>query len=198
MALRPETEEIAMKKLQIAATAAAVVLTAAGVSVAGATAHAATASSAHVAQATTASSGGGSVQANEQVIEAFIQQVLDDHQSASGFFTPNATWTGGTVGTVSGGANVAALFDGSAAALPNEHVTLEDIFGQGDQIVVQVQITGTQEGALLDIPATGRNLQWQGVDIFSLSHGKIASITDADDWTAILYETGTYTPPWLA
>jgi predicted ester cyclase len=186
-----------MKKLQIAAAAAAA-LAAAGVSVAGTTAHAATTASALVAPATTASSVTGSVRANEQVIEAFIQQVLDNHQSASGFFTTDATWTGGTVGTISGGANVAALFDGSAAALPNEHVSLEDIFGQGDQVVVQVEITGTQEGALLDIPATGRNLQWQGVDIFSLSHGKIASITDADDWTAILYETGTYTPPWLS
>jgi hypothetical protein len=185
-----------MKKLQIAAAAAAA-LAAAGVSVAGTTAHAATTAPAHSTQAPK-SWGGGSVRANEQVIEAFIQQVLDDHQSASGFFTPNATWTGGTVGTVSGGANVAAMFDGSAAALPDEHVTLEDIFGQGDQVVVQVEITGTQDGALLDIPATGRNLQWQGVDIFSLSHGKIASITDADDWTAILYETGTYTPPWLS
>ena len=51
---------------------------------------------------------------------------------------------------------------------------------------------------LLDTPVTGRHLQWDGVDIFRLSQGKIASITDADDWTAILYETGTYKAPWIS
>jgi predicted ester cyclase len=61
-----------------------------------------------------------------------------------------------------------------------------------------VVVSGTQEGTLLDIPATGRHLQWDGVDIFRFSHGKIASITDADDWTAILSETGTYKAPWIS
>jgi predicted ester cyclase len=185
-----------MRKLQSAAVAA-VALAAAGLGVAGSTANAATAAPAHSTQAA-ASWGGGSVRANERVVEAFIQDVLDGHQEASGFFTPDATWSGGTAGTVTGGQNVAALFDGSAAALPDEHVTLEDIFGEGDQIVVQVVVSGTQEGPLLGIPATGRHLQWDGVDIFRLSQGKIASITDADDWTAILYETGTYKAPWIS
>jgi hypothetical protein len=54
-------------------------------------------------------------------VEAFIQDVLDGHPEASGFFTPDATWSGGTAGTVTGGKNVAGLFDGSAAAaLPDD------------------------------------------------------------------------------
>jgi predicted ester cyclase len=186
-----------MRSLPSAAVAIAA-LAVAGLGVVGATASPAVAAPAHGARPVTASWGGGSVSANEQVVRAFIQDVLDGHQQASGFFTPAATWSGGTVGTVTGGQNVAALFDSSAASLPDEHVTLEDIFGQGDQVVVQVEVSGTQEGPVLDIPATGRHLQWDGVDIFRLSHGKIASITDADDWTAILYQTGTYQAPWIS
>jgi hypothetical protein len=45
-----------------------------------------------------------------------------------GFFTPDATWSGGTAGSVTGGKNVAGLFDGSAAGIPDEHVTLDDTF----------------------------------------------------------------------
>jgi hypothetical protein len=117
-----------MEKLQSAAVAVAVAaLAAAGVDAARATANASTAAPAHRTQAAS-SWGGGSVRANERVVEAFIQDVLDGHQEASGFFTPDATWSGGTAGTVTGGKNVAGLFDGSAAALPDEHVTLEDIF----------------------------------------------------------------------
>jgi hypothetical protein len=127
-----------MRKLPSAAVAVAA-LAVAGLGVVSATANAATAAPALTARPA-ASWSGGSVRANEEVVEAFIQDVLDGHQEASGFFTPDATWSGGTVGTVTGGQNVAALFDSSAAALPDEHVTLEDIFGAGNQVVVQVDL----------------------------------------------------------
>jgi predicted ester cyclase len=186
-----------MRKLQSAAVAAAA-LAAAGLVVIGVTAKAATAAPAHSTQAATAASDGGSARANERVVEAFIQDVLNEHHEASGFFTPDATWTGGTVGTVTGGQNVAGLFDAATTSVPDEHATLIDIFGAGDQVAVHVVLSGTQEGPVVEIPATGRHLQWNSIDIFRISHGKIASIQDGDDWTAILYETGTYTPPWIS
>lgn len=184
-----------MRKLQIAAVAVAAI-TAVGLGVAGATANAAPAAPARSTQA--ASWGGGSAGASEKVVEAFIQDVLNDHQDASGFFTPDATWTGGTLGTVTGGGNVAALFDSAVTSVPDEHADLEDIVAEGDQVAVHVVLSGTQEGPVVDIPATGRHLQWDSIDIFRVSDGKIASIQDGDDWTAILYETGTYTPPWIS
>jgi SnoaL-like polyketide cyclase len=67
----------------------------------------------------------------------------------------------------------------------------------GDQVVVRVVISGTQEGPILGIPASGRHVQWDGVDIYRLSHGKISNIWAGDDWTAILNDTGTYKAPWI-
>jgi predicted ester cyclase len=101
------------------------------------------------------------------------------------------------VGTVQGRQDVAGLFAGVVASLPNAHATLEDIFGQGDQVVVRVTVSGTQQGTLLGIPATGRNIHWDGVDIYRLNGGKISAIWAGDDWTAILYYTGTCTAPWI-
>jgi hypothetical protein len=47
------------------------------------------------------------------------------------------------VGTVTGGTNVAALFDGSAAMLPDEHVTLvTDITAPADEVAA-LEGTGT-------------------------------------------------------
>jgi predicted ester cyclase len=102
------------------------------------------------------------------------------------------------VGTVTGGKNVGGLFDGVTTALPDLHATIKDIFGQGDQVVIHIVVAGTQKGAILGIPASGRYVQWDGVDIFQLSHGKIANVTAGDDWTAILHDTGTYTAPWIS
>jgi steroid delta-isomerase-like uncharacterized protein len=187
-----------MNKLQRAAVAAA--LAAAGLGVAGATANATAAAPAHRTQAAAPSRGGaGSVRANEQVVEAFLQDVVNEHNggAAASFLTPDMQWYGGTVGTVSGRANVAGLFAGVVAAFPDAHITIDDIFGQGDQVVVRVVVSGTQEGPILGIPASGRHVQWDGVDIYRLSHGKISNIWAGDDWTAILNDTGTYKAPWI-
>ena len=145
-----------MRKLQRAAVAAA--LAAAGLGVAGVTANAATAAPGHSTQAATATRGGaGSVRANEQVVEAFLQDVINEHHGdhAAGYLNPDMQWSGGTVGTVTGSVNVAGLFAGVVAAFPDAHITIDDIFGQGDQVVVRVVVSGTQQGAILGIPRAG-------------------------------------------
>jgi hypothetical protein len=70
----------------------------------------------------------------------------------AGYLTPDMVWYGGTVGAVAGRANVAGLFASVVAAFPDSHITIDDIFGQGDQVVVRVVVSGTQEDAILAIP----------------------------------------------
>ena len=52
-------------------------------------------------------------------------------------------------------------------------------------------VSGTQEGAIIGIPASGRHVQWDGVDVYRPSDGKISSIWAGHDWTATLNDTGT-------
>jgi predicted ester cyclase len=190
-------KELVMRKLQRVAMAAALAAAALGVAAA---ANAATAAPGHSTKAATASwSGGAHVRANEKVVEAFLQDVVNEHNGdhAANYLNPDAQWFGGTVGTVTGRANVAGLFAGVIVAFPDAHITINDIFGQGDQVVVRVVVSGTQEGAILGIPASGRHVQWTGVDVYRLSHGKISNIWAGDDWTAILNDTGTFKAPWI-
>jgi len=86
--------------------------------------------------------------------EALGLDVINDHNGgdAASFLTPDMQWYGGTVGTITGSANVAGLFAGVVAAFPDAHITINDIFGQGDQVVVRVVVSGTQEGPILGIP----------------------------------------------
>ena len=187
-----------MGKLQRVALGAA--LAAAALGVAGTAANAATAAPRHSTQDAAASrDGGASVKANERVVEAFLQDVVNEHHGdhAINYLNPGMQWYGGTVGTVTGRANVAGLFAGVVAAFPDAHITINDIFGQGDQVVVRVVVSGTQEGPILGIHASGRHVQWDGVDIYRLSDGKISNIWAGDDWTAILNDTGTYKAPWI-
>ena len=186
-----------MKKLQRVAVAAALAVT--GLGVAGAAADATTAAPGRSAQEGTSRDGGASVKANERVVEAFLQDVVNEHNGdhAANYMNPDMQWSGGTVGTITGRANVAGLFASVIAAFPDAHITINDIFGQREQVVVRVVVSGTQEGAILGIPASGRHVQWDGVDVYRLSDGKISNIWAGDDWTAILNDTGTYKAPWI-
>jgi predicted ester cyclase len=194
-----------MRKLQgVVLAAALTAATAAGLAGAGAgaAANATIAIAGHATRPATASPGGSeaaTVATNEREVRAFLRDVIDEHHGdhAGRYLTQDMQWHGGTVGTVKGRADVAGLFAGVVASLPNAHAALEDIFGQGDQVVVRVVVSGTQDGALLGIPATGRNIHWDGVDIYRLKDGKISAIWAGDDWTAILYYTGTYQAPWI-
>ena len=108
-----------MRKLQRVAVAA--VLAAAGLGVAGAAANAATTAAGHRTQAATESWGGAtSVRANERLVEAFLQDVINEHHGddAAKYLNPTMQWSGGTVGTITGSANVAGLFAGVVAAFP--------------------------------------------------------------------------------
>ncbi len=186
-----------MRKLQRVAMVAAL---AAGLGVVDTAASATTAAPAHRTQAATASPAhGAGLTGNERVVEVFLQDVINEHNGghAINYLNPDMQWSGGTVGTVTGSANVAGLFASVVAAFPDAHITINDIFGQGDQVVVRVVVSGTQEGAILGIPASGRHVQWDGVDVYRLSDGKISNIWAGDDWTAILNDTGTFKAPWI-
>ena len=61
---------------------------------------------------------------------------------------------------------------------------MQDIFGHGNEVVVRLVVTGTQEGPLLGIPATGRHLQWDAIDLYRLKGGKISQ-ESASEVTAI-------------
>ena len=187
-----------MRKLQRAAVAAA--LAAAGLAVNGVLANAATAAPEQPTRAATAMrDDSASVRANERVVEAFLQDVINEHHGdhAINYLNPDMQWSGGTVGTITGRANVAGLFAGVVAAFPDAHITIDDVFGQGNEVVVRVVVSGTQNGPILGIPASGRHVQWDGVDIYRLSQGKISNIWAGDDWTAILNDTGTFKAPWI-
>ena len=57
--------------------------------------------------------------ASEREVRAFLRDVINEHHGdhAGRYLTRNMQWHGGTVGTVSGRANVAGLFAGVVASL---------------------------------------------------------------------------------
>jgi steroid delta-isomerase-like uncharacterized protein len=186
-------ETIMNKKLKLATLAVAVTaaVVGSGLGIANASAQPAT---------TGQSATDAGLCANERVVDTFLHEVIDNHDGSAvaGLVTSDVAWHGGTLGVVSGSANVQGLFTGIVTALPDLHSTVYDVVGQGDQVVVRQILTGTQKGAIIGIPASGRTVTWDALDLFVLRDGKIRQIWAGDDWTAILNDTGTYKAPWIS
>lgn len=54
------------------------------------------------------------------------------------------------------------------AAFPDLAMTVEDIVDGGDKVVARVRLTGTHKGDFMGIPATGRQVDIQLIDIMRL------------------------------
>ena len=172
------------QRVALAATLTAV--TVGGLAFAGTTANAQSNESAAVA-------------ANKRVVQAFINDVLNGHHGdhAALYLSEDMSWHGGTVGTVSGRDNVAGLMTLVVTSIPDLHASVQDIFGQGDEVVVRLVVTGTLTGDLLGIHGTGQHVQWDAIDLYHLDNRKISEEWASEDFTAFLNTTGSYKAPWI-
>ena len=148
---------------------------------------------------TSHASEAANVAANKKVVLAFLEDVLAEHHGdhAGNYMTSDIQFHAGTIGTIVGREQVAGVLSSVVTAIPDLHPEVMDIFGSGNEVVVRLVVTGTQTGDLLGIPATGRPLSWDAVDVYELTGGKIRQEWAAEDLTAILNDTGTYKAPWI-
>jgi len=60
-----------------------------------------------------------------------------------------------------------------AAAYPDAHFTVDDMIAEGDQVVTKKTLSGTNQGDFAGIPATGKHVTLQFVDIMRVRDGRI-------------------------
>ena len=58
-------------------------------------------------------------------------------------------------------------------AFPDLHFTIEDMFGEGDRVVIRYTYRGTHKGDLMGIPPTGKQVAVTGIGIMRVANGKI-------------------------
>lgn len=71
---------------------------------------------------------------------------------------------------------VGAMMDGFLAAFPDLRYEFDLWITQDEYVVERYTATGTQEGPLGDLPASGRTATWTGVNIFRIECGKIVEV----------------------
>jgi predicted ester cyclase len=75
-------------------------------------------------------------------------------------------------------------------AYPDLHVTIEDLFGEGDRLVSRNTVTGTHRGEYLGIAPTGRSVTYNEMIIARFVDGRIAETWGVVDLLAQMKQLG--------
>jgi len=94
-------------------------------------------------------------------------------------------------GVLTGLEGAGSLLKAYETAFPDFHNTTDDLFADGDQVVVRWTFTGTNSGPFGDIAATGKQVTVPGcIGIFRLDGGKVSQAHMAWDKYALFQQLG--------
>jgi steroid delta-isomerase-like uncharacterized protein len=96
--------------------------------------------------------------------------------------------TQGAVGSVRVAPN--RLFLDLADAFPDLHITVEDLIAEGDRVVGRVTFRGTHSKDFQGMPATGKQIEMQVIDILRVEDGKIMERWGVADNLAMMQQLG--------
>jgi len=81
---------------------------------------------------------------------------------------------------------------------PDLHYTIEDMIAEGDKVVARLTVSGTQQGAFLGIPSTGKHATISDVEIVGIANGKLVEIWVQADFLGLLQQLGVVPIPGQA
>ncbi|MGH7881695.1 MAG: ester cyclase [Candidatus Dormibacteraceae bacterium] len=66
-------------------------------------------------------------------------------------------------------------------SLPDVHFTIEDVVAEGEKVWVRLNIRGTHNGLLRNIPATGKKVSYTQIGMYRVVNGKIVDMDVYND-----------------
>jgi steroid delta-isomerase-like uncharacterized protein len=139
-----------------------------------------------------------SVEANKAVVQRFVDEVLNQGNVAAidELLTPDfVEHEELPPGVPAGREATKAMFGMVHSAFPDFKVTVKHLFGEGDRVTLHMVWTGTQEGEFMGIPASGRRISLEVIDIIGMADGRMAEHWGVMDNMAMMQQLGVVPPP---
>ena len=89
-----------------------------------------------------------------------------------------------------GPAGVKAFITMTRQGFPNLHLTVNDLFAQGDQVASMWTMEGTHTGDWFGAPASSKQAKWSGIAVTRFANGKIAEDWYNFDQVSLLQQLG--------
>lgn len=92
-------------------------------------------------------------------------------------------------------AGVQQFFQMQMAAFPDMQMAIEDLIASGEKVVTRVKYTGTNTGDFMGMPATGKSVDVQFIDIFAFgSDGLLHEHWGVMDSMGLMQQLGVVPP----
>ena len=73
--------------------------------------------------------------------------------------------------------------------------TIEDLFAEGDKVVLRFTFHGTHQGEFMGVAPTGKQVTMPGIDIFRIADGKIVELWGQEDVLGMMQQIGAIPGP---
>jgi steroid delta-isomerase-like uncharacterized protein len=85
---------------------------------------------------------------------------------------------------------VKVYFKELSTSFPDSHIKIEDIVAEGDKVVIRFMFTGTHQGALMGIPATGKQFSISGIAIGRFTGDQLVEWWENADSLGLMQQLG--------
>ncbi len=129
-----------------------------------------------------------STTANQQIIQRRVEEIWNQGKLATidELIAANLISNGQPIGREGFRQFVTAV----GTAFPDIHFTVEDSLAEGNKVAIRYTGRGTHQGAFAGIPATGKPVQFTGIDIFRIANGQMAEEWLMYDQLGLLQQIG--------
>ena len=141
-----------------------------------------------------------STEVNKANLRRFYDEVFNKKNRAAieEFIDPNQVDHAAPPGTPGGLAGAKQTISMYLTAFPDLHFTVEDIIAEGDKVVARLKVRGTQKGAFMGVPPTGKQATSTAIDISRIAGGKSVEHWLEIDTLGLLQQLGALPTPGQA
>ena len=138
-----------------------------------------------------------STEANKASVRRFYDEVFNKKNRAAidEFIDLNHVDHAAPPGTPGGLKGVKQTLNMYLTAFPDLHFTVEGMIVEGDKLVARLTVRGTQQGAFMGIPPTGKQATITAIDINRFADGKSVEHWLNMDTLGLLQQLGAIPAP---
>ena len=138
-----------------------------------------------------------STEANKTSARRFYDEAFNKKNRAAidEFIDPNQVDHAAPPGTPGGLAGAKQTIGMYLTAFPDLHFTVEDMIAEGDKLVARLTVRGTQQGAFMGIPPTGKHVTVTAIDISRMAGGKSVEHWIEMDTLGMMQQLGVIPAP---
>ena len=107
----------------------------------------------------------------------------------------NVVWHDATGINIRGLKDFKKSMDEFFNAFPDNHLTIQDMFAEGDKIATRYTITGTHKGELMGIPPTNKKITLMALEIDRIVGGKFVEGWISFDTMGMMQQLGVAPTP---